>query len=53
NPVKSEIGKWLEERLEIENRYTIRKNVYRNRNISLLDSIGKAVQTEYFRKNML
>ncbi|WP_374002695.1 TraB/GumN family protein [Nonlabens sp.] len=47
------MGNWLEERLEIENRYTIRKNVYRNRNISLLDSIGKAIQTEYFRKNML
>jgi uncharacterized protein YbaP (TraB family) len=53
NPAKKEIDKWLEERLEKENRYTIQENVYRNRNISLLDSIGKAINTEYFRKNML
>ncbi|WP_438968851.1 TraB/GumN family protein [Nonlabens sp.] len=53
NPTKKEIAKWLEERLEKENRYTLQENVYRDRNISLLDSIGKAVNTEYFRKNML
>jgi hypothetical protein len=53
NPAKKEIDKWLEERLEKENRYTIHENVYRNRTISLLDSIGKAINTEYFRKNML
>ncbi len=53
NPSKKEIDKWLEERLEKENRYTIQENVYRDRNISLLDSIGAATNTEYFRKNML
>ncbi|AGC76480.1 uncharacterized protein YbaP (TraB family) [Nonlabens dokdonensis] len=53
NPSKKEIDQWLEERLEKENRYTIQENVYRDRNISLLDSIGAATNTEYFRKNML
>ncbi|QJP33835.1 TraB/GumN family protein [Nonlabens sp. Ci31] len=53
NPSKKEIDQWLQERLEKENRYTIQENVYRDRNISLLDSIGAATNTEYFRKNML
>jgi uncharacterized protein YbaP (TraB family) len=53
NPAKKEIDKWLEERLQSENRHTIQENVYRDRNISLLDSIGEAVNTEYFRKHML
>lgn len=53
NPSKKEIDQWLKERLEKENRYTIQENVYRDRNISLLDSISAATNTEYFRKNML
>lgn len=53
NPSKKEIDKWLEEKLEKENRYTMQENVYRDRNISLLDSIGAATNTEYYRKNML
>ena len=53
NPGKKDIDKWLLDRLEKENQYTLQENVYRDRNISLLDSIGVATNTEYYRKNML
>ncbi|ALM21056.1 hypothetical protein AAT17_07380 [Nonlabens sp. MIC269] len=50
---KKEVDKWLQERLENKNRYTLMEDVYRDRNISLLDSIGQATDTEYYREYML
>ncbi|EPR72281.1 hypothetical protein ADIWIN_2781 [Winogradskyella psychrotolerans RS-3] len=36
-----------------ENAYLIQENLYRDRNLDLLDSIGAGVNTEFFRENML
>ncbi|WP_282070104.1 TraB/GumN family protein [Olleya namhaensis] len=53
NARKSKIDPWLTKLYEKENPYLVQENTYRDRNLSLLDSIGAASNTEYFRENML
>ncbi len=53
NARKNKIDPWLTKLYEKENPYLLQENTYRDRNLALLDSIGAASNTEYFRKNML
>ena len=53
NVRKKKPDEWIEKFFEKKNRYTVREDVYRDRNIELLDSIGAAVNTEYYREYML
>ncbi|MEM9679286.1 MAG: TraB/GumN family protein, partial [Bacteroidota bacterium] len=53
NAEKKDIDPWLQKLFSKENPYLIQENLYRERNLDLLDSIGAGVNTEYYRKNML
>ncbi|QCE41070.1 TraB/GumN family protein [Psychroserpens sp. NJDZ02] len=53
NARKNKIDPWLTKLYEKENPYLVQENTYRDRNLTLLDSIGAASNTEFFRKNML
>ncbi|MGJ8591357.1 MAG: TraB/GumN family protein [Aquaticitalea sp.] len=53
NPVKKKPDAWIQKLFSEENPYMLQENLYRERNLDLLDSIGSAVNTEYYRKNML
>ncbi|WP_452225555.1 TraB/GumN family protein [Lacinutrix chionoecetis] len=53
NAYKKKIDPWLTEIYEKESPYLLQENTYRERNLALLDSIGEASNTEYFRENML
>lgn len=53
NARKNKIDPWLTKLYEKENPYLVQENTYRDRNLALLDSIGVASNTEYFRENML
>ncbi|WP_179334076.1 TraB/GumN family protein [Winogradskyella costae] len=53
NANKKELDPWLQKLYARENAYLIQENLYRDRNLDLLDSIGAGVNTEFFRKNML
>jgi len=50
---KKEVAPWLQKLFAKENSFLIEENLYRDRNLDLLDSIGEAVNTSYYRKNML
>ncbi|WP_054852214.1 TraB/GumN family protein [Olleya sp. ITB9] len=53
NARKNKIDPWLTKLYEKENPYLVQENTYRDRNLTLLDSIGAASNTEFFRENML
>ncbi len=53
NAEKKDIEPWLQKLFSKENPYLIQENLYRDRNLDLLDSIGAGVNTEYYRENML
>ncbi|MFD1016927.1 TraB/GumN family protein [Winogradskyella rapida] len=53
NANKKELEPWIQKLYAKENPYLIQENLYRDRNLDLLDSIGAGVNTPFFRKNML
>ncbi|WP_298893465.1 TraB/GumN family protein [uncultured Psychroserpens sp.] len=53
NPIKKEPDAWFSKLIKTENPYLLQENVYRERNIALLDSIGSATNTEFYREHML
>lgn len=53
NMLKKKPDEWLQKMFKDENRYTLQEDVYRDRKIDLLDSIGAAVNTEFYREHML
>ena len=53
NPNKKDLDPWIQKLYAKENPYLIQENLYRDRNLDLLDSIGAGVNTEFYRKNML
>ena len=53
NAYKKKLEPWLTEIYEKESPNLLQENTYRERNLALLDSIGEASNTEYFRENML
>ena len=53
NSNKKKPDAWLQKLFKKENPYFIQENTYRERNLDLLDSIGAASNTEFFRENML
>ncbi|WP_417876122.1 TraB/GumN family protein [Winogradskyella sediminis] len=53
NANKKELDPWIQKLYAKENAYLIQENLYRDRNLDLLDSIGAGVNTEFFRENML
>ena len=53
NHKKDEIDPWLQKLYNKENAYTLQENLYRDRNLDLLDSISIGANTEYFRTHML
>ncbi|QIJ88789.1 hypothetical protein C7H62_0980 [Mesoflavibacter sp. HG96] len=53
NARKPKIDPWLQKLYEKESPYLLQENTYRDRNLNLLDSIGAASNTEFFRQNML
>ena len=53
NAYKKKTDPWLTEIYEKESPNLLQENTYRERNLALLDSIGEASNTQYFRENML
>lgn len=53
NAYKKKIDPWLTEIYEKESPYILQENTYRERNLALLDSIGEASNTGFFREHML
>ncbi len=53
NADKKDLDPWLQKLFAKENPYLIQENLYRDRNLDLLDSIGAGVNTTFYRKNML
>ena len=53
NANKKELDPWVQKLYAKENPYLIQENLYRDRDLDLLDSIGAGVNTEFFRENML
>ncbi|WP_299363378.1 TraB/GumN family protein [Winogradskyella sp.] len=53
NANKKDLDPWLQKLYAKENPYLIQENLYRDRNLDLLDSIGAGVNTEFYRENML
>ncbi|WP_225035859.1 TraB/GumN family protein [Winogradskyella sp. SM1960] len=53
NANKKELDPWVQKLYAQENAYLIQENLYRDRNLDLLDSLGSSVNTEFFRENML
>lgn len=53
NAYKKKMDAWLTEIYEKESPYLLQENTYRERNLALLDSIGEASNTPYFREHML
>lgn len=53
NANKKELDPWVQKLYAKENAYLIQENLYRDRNLDLLDSIGSGVNTEFYRENML
>ncbi|MBC8755211.1 TraB/GumN family protein [Kordia sp. YSTF-M3] len=53
NMLKKKPDEWVQKMFKNENRYTLQEDVYRDRKIDLLDSIGAAVNTEFYREHML
>lgn len=53
NAMKDKPDPWLQERMEREDLMSLVQDAYRSRNISLLDSIDRAMYTEHYLNNML
>ena len=53
NAMKKKPDEWLQKMMQESNPMTILQDAYRDRNITMLDSIDKAMYTEHYRKNML
>ena len=53
NILKKKPDEWVQKMFKNQNRYTVQEDVYRDRNIELLDSIGAAVNTYFYREHML
>ena len=53
NAMKQKPDEWLQKRMQQQDPISMLQDAYRNRNISLLDSIDKAMYTEHYLKNML
>ncbi len=53
NAEKKNIDPWLQKLFAKENPYLIQENLYRERNLDLLDSIGAGVNSKFYRENML
>ena len=53
NANKKDLDPWLQKLYAKENPYLIQENLYRDRNLDLLDSIGAGVNTKFYRENML
>ncbi|MFL1010672.1 TraB/GumN family protein [Flavisericum labens] len=53
NSNKKKPDPWVIKLYEKEGGFFIQENTYRERNLDLLDSIGSATNTNYFRENML
>ncbi|MGH1387303.1 TraB/GumN family protein [Kordia sp.] len=53
NILKKKPDEWIQKKFKDQNRYTVQEDVYRDRNIELLDSIGAAVNTDFYREHML
>ena len=53
NAMKNKPDEWLQKKMQGQDLQYLMQNAYRERNIDLLDSIDKAMYTDYYRKNML
>ncbi|MDC6350508.1 TraB/GumN family protein [Zeaxanthinibacter sp. PT1] len=53
NAMKKKPDAWLQERIQQGNLMSLMQDAYRERNISLLDSIDKAMYTDHYLENML
>lgn len=53
SPRKIDVDDWLQKRFKNKSPFLIQEDVYRKRNIELLDSIGSAINTKFYRKHML
>jgi uncharacterized protein YbaP (TraB family) len=53
NAMKQKPDEWLQKKMHLQDPMSILQDAYRNRNISMLDSIDKAMYTEHYLKNML
>lgn len=53
NPFKKKPDDWIQKKLKKSNLYTLYEDIYRDRNIHLLDSIGAALNTNFYRDHML
>lgn len=53
NRRKKKADTWYSKLLKKESAYGLQEDVYRKRNIELLDSIGEATNTPFYRKHML
>ncbi len=53
NPIKQKPDDWLLKRMQQQDPMFMLQDAYRERNISLLDSIDRAMYTPYYIKNML
>ncbi len=53
NSNKKKPDTWLQKRFKEEGGFLIQENTYRERNLDLLDSIGVAINTPFFREHML
>lgn len=52
-PNKDKIDPWLQKRYKKENSFLLLENAYRNRNLDLIDSIGVASNSDFYREHML
>jgi len=53
NAMKRKPDEWLQKKMQGHDLMFLMQDAYRERNINLLDSIDKAMYTEYYRENML
>ena len=53
NAMKNKPDEWLQKKMQGHDLNYLMQNAYRERNIDLLDSIDRAMYTDYYRKNML
>ena len=53
NANKKDLDPWIQKLYAKENPYLIQENLYRDRNLDLLDSIGAGVNTQFYREHML
>lgn len=53
NAMKNKPDEWLQKKMQSQDLQYLMQDAYRERNIDLLDSIDRAMYTDYYRKNML